>query len=62
MFKWPDPPEGQVVIKLPFTIYWAVSGSITAVIFLASAPLMIRLLSEGWNRRLQGTGTEKGKQ
>jgi len=29
MFKWPDPPDGQIVVRLPFEIYWAVSGSVT---------------------------------
>jgi hypothetical protein len=29
MFKWPDPPDGQIVVRLPFKISWAVSGSIT---------------------------------
>jgi hypothetical protein len=29
MFKWPDPPDGQIIVRLPFKIYWAVSGSVT---------------------------------
>ncbi|OCK82287.1 hypothetical protein K432DRAFT_472809 [Lepidopterella palustris CBS 459.81] len=29
MFKWPDPGEGEIVVWLPFRIYWAVSGSMT---------------------------------
>jgi hypothetical protein len=32
IFKWPDPPEGQVVVKLPFVIYWAVSFALTLVV------------------------------
>jgi hypothetical protein len=28
MFKWPDPPEGQILVRLPFEIFWAVSGSV----------------------------------
>jgi hypothetical protein len=31
MFKWPDPPQGQIVVRLPFEIYWAVSGSVTLI-------------------------------
>ncbi|OCK74595.1 hypothetical protein K432DRAFT_397961 [Lepidopterella palustris CBS 459.81] len=31
MFKWPDPPEGQILVRLPFEIYWAVSGSVTLI-------------------------------
>jgi hypothetical protein len=29
MFKWPDPEEGQIIIWLPFRIYWAASGAMT---------------------------------
>jgi hypothetical protein len=25
MFKWPDPPEGQILITLPFVLYWVFS-------------------------------------
>jgi hypothetical protein len=32
MFKWPDPPDGQIVVRLPFEIYWAVSGSVTLIL------------------------------
>jgi hypothetical protein len=43
IFKWPDPPEGQVVVKLPFVIYWAVSFVLT----LAVGSVMWRFTSEG---------------
>jgi hypothetical protein len=34
MFKWPDPPDGQIVVRLPFEIYWAVSGPVTLTLGL----------------------------
>ena len=32
MFKWPDPPEAQVIVKEPFIIYWAASAATALVI------------------------------
>ena len=32
MFKWPDPPDTQVIVKQPFIIYWAASGATALVI------------------------------
>jgi hypothetical protein len=32
MFKWPDPPDGQIIVRLPFEIYWAASLSITLIL------------------------------
>jgi hypothetical protein len=32
MFKWPDPPEGQIIVRLPFEIYWATSLSVTIIL------------------------------
>jgi hypothetical protein len=50
MFKWPDPPDGQIIVRLPFVIYWAVSVSITlilgsAMICLAKWESLIEALS-----------------
>jgi len=33
MFNWVNPDE-PIVVKLPFKIYWGVSGSITAILFI----------------------------
>jgi hypothetical protein len=32
MFKWPDPPDGQIIVRLPFEIYWATSLSVTIIL------------------------------
>jgi hypothetical protein len=32
MFKWPDPPGTQVIVKQPFIIYWVASGATALVI------------------------------
>jgi hypothetical protein len=32
MFKWPDPPDGQIIVRLPFEIYWVASLSITLIL------------------------------
>jgi len=32
MFKWPDPPDGKIIVRLPFEIYWATSLSITLIL------------------------------
>ena len=32
MFKWPDPPDGQIIVRLPFEMYWAASLSITLIL------------------------------
>jgi hypothetical protein len=32
MFKWPDPAEGQIIMWLPFRIYWAASGGLTLLL------------------------------
>ncbi len=48
MFKWPDPPEGKIIIKLPFTIYWAVSGTVTGLLLCVSAPLLFRFEEWQW--------------
>jgi hypothetical protein len=32
MFKWPDPPDGQIIVRLPFEIYWATSLSVTLIL------------------------------
>jgi hypothetical protein len=32
MFKWPDPPDGQIIARLPFEIYWAASLSVTLIL------------------------------
>src|ERR1700731_4906025 len=32
MFKWPDPPDGQIIVRLPFEIYWAASLSVTLIL------------------------------
>jgi hypothetical protein len=32
MFKWPDPPDGQIIVRLPFEIYLAASLSVTLIL------------------------------
>jgi hypothetical protein len=32
MFKWPEPPDGQIIVRLPFKIYWAASLSVTLIL------------------------------
>jgi hypothetical protein len=32
MFKWPDPPGSQVIVKVPFIIYCVASTTIAVVI------------------------------
>jgi hypothetical protein len=32
MFKWPDPKEGEIIVWLPFRIYWAASGGMTLLL------------------------------
>jgi hypothetical protein len=36
MFKWPDPPEGEIIMWLPFRIYWAASGALTLLLGLCA--------------------------
>lgn len=48
MFKWPDPPEGKIIIKLPFTIYWAVSGTVTGLLLCVTAPVLFRFSGVHW--------------
>ena len=48
MFKWPDPPEGRIIVKLPFTIYWTVSGSVTFLLLCVSAPFFFTFSEWKW--------------
>lgn len=56
MFKWPDPPDGQIVVRLPFEIYWAVSGSVTLT--LGFGMLFWFWMAE--RRKKSGPKTESG--
>lgn len=32
MFKWPDPPEGQILVQVPFAIYWGASFAVAVAV------------------------------
>jgi hypothetical protein len=32
MFKWPDPPEGHIIVTLPFALYWGISAALAIVL------------------------------
>jgi hypothetical protein len=32
MFKWPDPPEGWILITVPFAIYWGASFAVAVIV------------------------------
>jgi len=48
MFKWPDPGEGEIIVRLPFAIYWATTGSMT--LFLGGC--MVWLFQPTWLQNL----------
>jgi hypothetical protein len=48
MFKWPDPPQGRVLIVAPFAIYW---GASSAVAWLVGAVMWVIAASEEDKKR-----------
>lgn len=32
IFKWPDPKEGEIIVWLPFRVYWVASGAMTLLL------------------------------
>lgn len=41
MFKWHDPPEGKIIVKTPFIIWWAMSVGMILLTFLAYIILFV---------------------
>jgi hypothetical protein len=50
MFKWPDPPDGQIIVRLHFEIYWAASGSITLILGFVMFISIVRGKPGEWPR------------
>lgn len=48
MFRWPDPPDGQIIVRLPFEIYWAASLSVTLILGFGMYILTVREELEKW--------------
>src|ERR1700722_12175953 len=48
MFKWPDPPDGQIIVRLPFEIYWAASLSVTLILGFGMYGLTVKEKLEEW--------------
>jgi hypothetical protein len=52
MFKWPDPPDGQIIVRLPFEIYWAVSLSVTLILGFVMYISTVREKLDEWLRKV----------
>jgi hypothetical protein len=52
MFKWPDPPDGQIIVRLPFEIYWAASLSVTLILGFVMYISTIREKLDKWLRKV----------
>jgi hypothetical protein len=50
MFRWPDPPDGQIIVRLPFEIYWAASLSVTLILGFGMYILTVREELDKWLR------------
>jgi hypothetical protein len=48
MFRWPDPPDGQIIVRLPFEIYWAASLSVTLILGFGMYILTVREELDKW--------------
>jgi hypothetical protein len=62
MFKWPDPPDGQIIVRLPFEIYWAASLSVTLILGFGTYIWSVREKPEEWRRTVKAiywVGAEK---
>jgi hypothetical protein len=53
MFKWPDPPDGQIIVRLPFEIYWAASLSVTLILGFSMYVWGVREKPDKWPRTVK---------